>query len=111
MLTKKRFKDTQPLKDYTHMKRLAGRLGQIFPEYEIIPKPNGYEIDIKSNNLRYKRVKMQRIKTSNNHETGYRLSIPEKGRSFDCGRMPELKNAELLKKALSLEIKVIDGSW
>lgn len=93
------------------MKRLAGRLDSIFPEYEFTPKSNGYEIDITSKKLRYKRVTMQRIKTKNNYETGYQLSIPEKGRSFYCGRMPELEDIQLLKKALALEIKAIDGSW
>lgn len=93
------------------MKRLANRLDGIFPEYTFIPRSNGYEIDIKSKKLRYKRVTMQRVKTNNHYETGYRLSIPEKGRSFDCGRMPELENIELLKKALLLQIKAIDGSW
>ncbi|MCG7848019.1 MAG: hypothetical protein MIO93_02410 [ANME-2 cluster archaeon] len=93
------------------MKHLAGRLDRIFTEYEFTPKSNGYEIDIKSNKLRYKRVTMQRVKIKNNYEIGYLLSIPEKGRSFDCGRMPELEDIELLKKAMSLEIKAIDGSW
>lgn len=111
MAIKKRFKTTDPMKDYTHMKRLAGRLDRIFPEYDFVPKSNGYEIDIKSKKLRYKRVTMQRVKTKSNHETGYMLSIPEKGRSYDCGRMPELEDTVLLKKALSLEIKAIDGSW
>ena len=111
MTIKKRFKTANPMKDYTHMKRLASRLDRIFPEYEFTPKSNGYEIDIKSEKLRYKQVTMQRVKIKNNYDIGYQLSIPEKGRSFDCGRMPELKNIELLKKAMSLEIKAIDGSW
>ncbi|MCL7475331.1 MAG: hypothetical protein SCH39_07785 [Methanosarcinales archaeon] len=111
MTIKRRFKSASPMKDYTHMKKLANRLDGIFPEYEFTPKSNGYEIDIKSKKFRYKRVTMQRVKTKNNYETGYRLSIPEKGRSFDCGRMPELEDIELLKKALLLEIKAIDGSW
>lgn len=111
MTIKKRFKSESPQKDYNYMRGLAGRLNNIFPEYEFSPQSNGYEIYIKSKKLRYKRVKMQRVKTKNTHETCFRLTIPEKGRSFDCGRLPELQNPELLKKALNLEIKAIDGSW
>jgi len=39
------------------------------------------------------------------------VAIPEKGRSYNCGLLPELQNLELLKKALKLEKKAIDGSW
>lgn len=110
MTPKNRLKNQTPLKDYHYMKNLSSRLCGIFPEYDFIPHPNGYEIEIKSNDLRYKRVKMQRTRNRRTQETCYKLSIPEKGRSFECGRLPEMENLELLKRALSLEIKAIDGN-
>jgi hypothetical protein len=111
VINEQRYQSESPFKDYMHMRVLANRLKDIFPEYEFSTKPNGYEIDIKSKNFRYKRVKMQRFKKVDVQEVNYRLAIPEKGRSYDCGLLPELKDAKLLKKALDIEIKAIDGSW
>ena len=111
MMIEKRFNVQAPMKNYTHMRTLATKLNDIFIEYDFVPLSNGYEIDIRSNKLRYKRVKMQWVTKKGPHNASYQLTIPEKGRLFDCGRLPELQDPELLKKALDLEIRAIDGSW